>query len=41
VDLADHYARAELQELAPSHTYVNMEMIADLLTKALGRPTFE
>jgi hypothetical protein len=42
VDLADHYAR-ELQELGIiTITYVNTkEMIADLLTKALGRPAFE
>ena len=42
VDLADHYAR-ELQELGIiTITYVNTkEMIADLLTKVLGRPAYE
>lgn len=42
VDLADHYAR-ELQERGTiTISYVNTkEMIADIMTKPLGRPAFE
>ena len=42
VDLADHYAREQLERGTITVTHVpTTEMIADLLTKALGRPQFE
>ncbi len=42
VDLADHYAREQQDRGTITISYVSTkEMIADLLTKALGRPAFE
>ena len=42
VDLADHYAREQLERGTITVTHVpTKQMIADLLTKALGKPQFE
>lgn len=42
VDLADHYAREQVERNTITISYVNTkDMITDLLTKALPRPQFE
>ena len=42
VDLADHYAREQVERGTITITYVpTQDMIADLLTKALSKPQFE